>query len=153
MDSNLTKLLISKHLTIGSVESITAGLFASTIANTPGASKALLGAIVTYTAETKLSLLGISKSLIDKFGAVSKEVAEEMANLGKHKLNVDICVSFTGNAGPTTEKDSEEVGLVYIAIAYKNEINVYENHFKGERNQIRNSAVEFAYTKVYQLIE
>ena len=101
---SVLKALEEKGLTLGSVESLTGGLFASTICSVPGASKVFKGSFVTYATSKKTDFLNINKDFIDKYGVVSKEVAREMAIIGRHGLEVDVCVSFTGNAGPTKEK-------------------------------------------------
>ena len=102
--------LEKRGLTLGSVESLTAGLFASTICSVPGASKVFKGSFVTYATSMKTDFLNINKAFINKYGVVSKEVAREMAIIGRHGLEVDVCVSFTGNAGPTKEKGKAPVG-------------------------------------------
>ena len=102
MDSvGINKLFREKGRTLGSVESFTGGLFAKEITSVSGASHFFKGALVTYATEEKNRLLGISYKDIDEFGVVSKEVAAQMASNGKKLLNVDYCVSFTGNAGPS----------------------------------------------------
>jgi len=145
--NKLVNTLIKKKLTIGSVESLTAGLFISTLATIPGASKTIRGALVTYQSNFKTSLLKISKSYIDKYGVVSKEVATSMAKQGMKLLNTDIVISFTGNAGPTKEKGGAEVGRVYIAILCKpknNKIINFTKVYKGDRNSIRQAVVRDA---------
>ena len=97
----LVELLKAKHLTIGSIESMTGGLFASSITSVPGASKVFKGSVVSYSPLIKENVVGVKKETIETFGVVSKEVAYEMASKGKKLLDVDICVSITGNAGPT----------------------------------------------------
>ena len=82
----LVDLLSKKKLTIGSVESLTAGLFIATLANVPGASKVVRGGIITYQTGLKTSLLGIKKETIKKYGVVSKEVATLMAKEGSKIL-------------------------------------------------------------------
>jgi len=128
--------------TLGSVESITGGLFASTITSQPGASNFFKGSIVSYANEIK-EKLGIDTSS----GVVNKEVALAMAKAGKEFLNVDICVAFTGNAGPST-LDDLPVGKVFIAI---NE-TVYEQNFSGTRDQIRKQCVTFAFEKIKDVL-
>ena len=124
--------------TIGSIESFTGGLFAKVITDKPGSSKYFKGSIVTYSNELK-EKLGIDTSK----GTVNKKVALEMAAKAKEFLNVDTCVSFTGNAGPSA-LDFLDVGHVFIAI---NE-EVYELKLEGSREQIRKQAVEFALKKL-----
>lgn len=133
----LVKLLKDKNLTIGSVESLTGGLFASEITSIPGASKVYKGSIVTYASSEKVNLLHIDPAIIEKYGVVSKEVAELMAKNGREVLDVDLCVSFTGNAGPTCEPGGQPVGKVFIGICGNNFSKTYEFDFKGERNLIR----------------
>ena len=128
--------------TLGSIESFTGGLFASKIVETPGASKYFKGSLVTYSNELK-EKLGIDTSN----GVVNKEVALQMATKGRDYLGVDTCVSFTGNAGPDT-LDNKEVGLVYIAINDE----IFELRFNGDRNSIRNQAVEFALNKINNIL-
>ncbi len=121
------------YKTLGSVESITGGLFATTITNKPGASAFFKGTIVSYSNEIK-EKLGIDISN----GVVNKDVALAMAQKGKEFLGVDVCVSFTGNAGPSA-LEGQPVGKVFIAI---NE-SVFEKDFKGTREEIRKQCVDF----------
>ncbi len=137
----LISLLKEKHLTVGSIESITGGLFASEITSVPGASKVYKGSIITYQIEEKVRLANVNKNVIDKFGVVSYETAFEMASKGRVVLNVDLCVSVTGNAGPTVESDNKPVGRVYIGVSSKEKTKVYEFNFSGKRNEIRQACV------------
>lgn len=139
-EEKLIKLLIKKKLTIGSVESLTAGNFIATLANVPGASKTVRGGLITYQSSFKTALLGIKKNIIDKYGVVSEKVATLMALKGADIIGSDIVISFTGNAGPTAEKGSAEVGRVYIAILckpiFKKPI-IFTKVYNGTRNTIR----------------
>ena len=140
-----------KGLTLGSVESMTGGLFAAKFTEIPGSSAVFKGSIVTYATEEKINIVGVKKETIEKFGVVSKEVAIEMAELGRKLLNVDVCVSVTGNAGPTTEPGGKPVGCFYIAIATKNSTSFEEHQKTKKRNMVRNCAVlamrDLAYLK------
>lgn len=133
----LVSLLKEKGLTIGTIESLTGGLFASELTSIPGVSKVYKGSVITYNVSEKINLLHIDESLINKHGVVSSNVAHLMAENGRKLLNVDICVSFTGNAGPTVEPGGQPVGKVFIGISTKNVTKTYEFDFKGERNLIR----------------
>lgn len=148
----LLSILKDKNLTIGSVESMTGGLFASEFTNVPGASKAFKGSIISYAVEIKEKLLGIDEEIINKYSVVSKEVAYEMAKRGKKLLNVDVCVSITGNAGPTCEPGGEPVGACYIGVVYKDEVKVIKCLLNGNRQKIRNSAVLAMQENVLKLI-
>lgn len=149
----LLELLVKNNLTIGSVESMTAGLFASTFANVPGASKALKGSLVTYASEEKIKLVGLEPQLIKQFGVVSKEVAGEMANKGREVLDVDVCVSITGNAGPTVEPGGMPVGRAYVGISLNKKNYVIELNLKGNRQKIRKRAVLAMQEELIKLLE
>ena len=138
--SEIFKKLEQKGLTFGSIESMTGGLFATTITNVSGASKVYKGSIITYTSEEKINIVGVNKETIDKETVVSSKVGQEMAMNGQKLLNVDICLSITGNAGPTVEKGNKQVGEAYIGICFKGVTAVASFLFKGDRNQIRASA-------------
>ena len=138
--SEIFKKLEQKGLTFGSIESMTGGLFATTITNVSGASKVYKGSIITYTSEEKINIVGVNKETIDKETVVSSKVAQEMAMNGQKLLNVDICLSITGNAVPTVEKGNKQVGEAYIGICFKGVTAVASFLFKGDRNQIRASA-------------
>ena len=129
--------LKEKQLTIGSVESMTGGLFASNITSVPGASKVFKGSIVSYSPLIKENVVGVKKETIKQFGVVSSEVAYEMADKGRKLLDVDICVSVTGNAGPTAEPGEEGVGVVYLGISTSKETRTVRKVFDGNREKIR----------------
>ncbi len=142
IEKDLVDILKKHNLTIGSIESFTGGLFASTLTNVPGASKVYLGSIVTYATDMKIKLLGVDNLTIASYGVVSKEVAREMAEKGRQKLGVDICVSFTGNAGPGT-LDNLPVGRVCMAIAASSKTLSYEVQIEAhDRQRVRELAVE-----------
>lgn len=136
----INKLFREYGRTLGSVESFTGGLFAREITKVSGASHFFKGALVTYASEEKNRILGISYDVIDEYGVVSKEVAAQMASNGQKLLNVDYCVSFTGNAGPTA-MEGKPVGLIYIGIAIYDKVEVYEFHLSGDRDTIQNEGV------------
>lgn len=139
----LVNILLKNNLTIGSCESITGGLFASSLTNVSGVSKTFKGSLVTYQNEAKMMLLGLSCNEIEEYGVVSEYVAKAMAVMSKQLLNVDVSVSFTGNAGPET-LEGKEIGLVYIGLCIKDDIKVFECHFKGSREEIRKMCIEYA---------
>lgn len=148
----LVKKLKEKNLTIGSIESMTGGLFASTITSVPGASKVFKGSVVSYSPLIKENVVGVKKETISKYGVVSKEVAYEMADKGRKLLDVDICVSVTGNAGPTAEPGEEGVGSVYFGIATKEKVVVTKKVFSGSREEIRQKTLLALQEGVLKLI-
>ena len=137
MDSaGSNKLFREKGRTLGSVESFTGGSFAKEITSVSGASHFFKGALVTYATEEKNRLLGIPYKDIDEFGVVSKEIAAQMASNGKKLLNVDYCVSFTGNAGPSA-MENKPVGEVHIGVAFLDATQVHSYQLEVTRNEIQ----------------
>ena len=152
MDSaGINKLFREKGRTLGSVESFTGGLFAKEITSVSGASHFFKGALVTYATEEKNRLLGISYNDIDEYGVVSKEVAAQMASNGKKLLNVDYCVSFTGNAGPSA-MEGKPVGEIHIGVAFLDTAQVHSFNLEGSREEIQNKAINIAFELLETLI-
>lgn len=147
------KALANEGLTIGSVESFTGGMFASTITSIAGSSKVFRGGIVTYASDLKTKLDNVPEALIRQYGVVSKEVADSMAINGRKKLGVDICVSFTGNAGPTKEEGYAPVGRVDICIATKYGIVEMQQDFSMSRNEIREASVDMVLDRLIAIFE
>ena len=152
MDSaGINKLFREKGRTLGSVESFTGGGFARVITSVSGASHFFKGALVTYATEEKNRLLGISYKDIDEFGVVSKEVAGQMASNGKKLLNVDYCVSFTGNAGPEA-MEGKPVGEIHIGVAFLDKAQVFSYNLEGTREEIQEKAINIAFDLLEQII-
>lgn len=140
------RFLESHHLTLGAAESLTGGLFAATICSVPGASKVFKGAVVSYAPSVKEDLLGVKAEDIARYGVVSETVARAMAEGALKALHVNLAVSFSGNAGPTSEPGQAPVGRVNMAIAFVRNntpmaVYVEEKNFVGERNSIREASV------------
>lgn len=149
----LGQSLITQQQTITSAESLTAGLFLSTLANVPGISQVLPGGFVTYSAETKASMVGVSMDLINQKGVVSAEVAEAMVKGAQQKLTTDWAVSFTGVAGPGPA-DGHAAGTVYMGLAKPDgDIKSQKKIFKGDRLSVRSQAVETMMTWVLDELE
>ena len=139
----INKLFREYGRTLGSVESFTGGLFAKEMTSVAGASHFYKGGLVTYATEEKNRLVGITYQEIDTFGVVSKEVATMMAVNGRKVLNVDYCVSFTGNAGPDA-MEGQPVGEIYIAVASQEATKVFGYQLDGTREEIQQKGVELA---------
>lgn len=142
--ADINKLFRDKGRTLGSVESFTGGGFAKDITSVSGASHFFKGALVTYATEEKARILGIPYSDIDSYGVVSQEIAGQMASNGKRLLNVDYCISFTGNAGPTA-MEGKPVGEIYIGVAFYDKVQVFSYHLNGSREEIQKEAINIAY--------
>lgn len=152
MMNELAQLLISQNISISSVESFTVGNFASMLGSVPGISKVYKGSLVTYQSVTKERLLSIDHDIIQRYGVVSKEIASLMCVNGKTILDSDICVSFTGNAGPDA-MENKPVGEVYIGINFKNDVAVYRLNLKGSRKEIVFQAIDFAIRKLIAKVQ
>lgn len=150
-NKDIVTLLRDHHLTIASGESYTGGLFAKSITDVPGASMIFNGAVVSYTPAVKAKLLDVSLKTILDFGVISKECAFEMARGARIKMNADIGISFTGNAGPGAEED-KNVGLCYLCIDSNRTTRIYEMHLHGSREEVRNKSVSLAFEKLDNFI-
>ncbi len=137
MEEVVGKLLKENNLTISTAESSTGGLIVSRLINVPGSSAYVMGGIVSYSNEAKINLLGVKKESIEKYGAVSPVVAEEMVKGAKEKFNTDIALSDTGIAGPTGATEEKPLGLHYIGFLFKDELQVEKVIFQNERNNVR----------------
>ena len=142
-------VLNSMGKTLSVAESITGGMIASAIVDVSGASNVLHEGVVTYSNKSKSKRLGINPHFIDEYGAVSQQVALEMAQ-GLRQNDSDVAVATTGFAGPTA--DDGQVGLCYIAISTEKGVAVYKNVFYGDRNAIRAQAANMALYLVYKTI-
>jgi len=106
-----------KQFTIATAESCTGGLVAERLTRVPGSSDYFAGSVVSYTNDAKARLLGVSEEALERYGAVSGEVAEAMARGVKQRIGATIAVSVTGTAGPGGGTDAVPVGTVYIGLA------------------------------------
>lgn len=135
-----------KPLTISTAESCTGGMIASKLIEVPGISTNFIEGIVSYSNEAKIKRLKVKKETLEKYGAVSEEVAREMLA----GLKTDVGISTTGIAGPGGGTKDKPVGLVYIGIKVKNEVKVFKRELKGDRNKIRQRAMMYA---LYNLLK
>ena len=136
------KYLKINHKTLGIAESLTGGEICSLMASISGISENFFEGIVCYNKKSKVERLKVSLQTLDNFGAISKETAYEMVQ-GICNNAVDIGLSTTGLAGPNAD-EGKPVGLVYIGVGFGEFITVFERHFKGNRNEIRNKATNVA---------
>jgi phosphoribosylglycinamide formyltransferase-1 len=114
------------------------------ITDVPGSSRYFIGAICAYSNGAKVRLLGVSRDTLTQHGAVSTEVAAEMAKGARERLGTDIGVSITGVAGPGGASAEKPVGVVFIAVAHGCGIETWRHDFKGDRNSVRNQAAAMA---------
>ncbi len=141
--ASILRMARSQGMTLGAVESLTGGLLLSALTGVSGASKVVKGGLVTYTDEEKEKFLHIAKARLRKYGAISEEIAHDMAKIGRYRLNVDLCVALTGNAGPKPS-ENKPIGLYYLAVATAHEVQVARFEVTGTRAQIRRACVNQA---------
>lgn len=145
--TKISKTLKEKNLLLVTAESCSGGLLAALITSISGASNIFERGFVTYSNQSKIELLGVKKSSLEKFGAVSAQVAKEMAAGALNNSRGDIAIAITGIAGPKSDDSKKPVGLVYIACGVKKpkaQIVVKKFNFSGTRRQIRKSSVAAA---------
>lgn len=142
-------LLLEKGLYVTAAESCTGGLFASMITEVSGSSGCFCGSAVTYSNSEKNHLLGVEKSTLENFGAVSYNTAIEMADGARILFGADIGIGITGIAGPTGGSTEKPVGLVYISLSRQGGTVVYKKIFKGTRKEVREAAASFALSLVF----
>lgn len=126
--------LLRQGKTIAFAESCSGGLASSMVTDVPGSSEYLLGSVVTYTNMAKNKLINVQQETLNRYGAVSRETACEMAVGVRRLLGSDLGVSITGNAGPGAS-EGKPVGLVYIAVATENVVYCQEHRFTSTRTE------------------
>ena len=138
-----------KPLTISTAESCTGGMIASKLIEVPGISENFIESIVSYSNEAKIKRLKVKKETLEKYGAVSEEVAREMLE----GLKTDVAISTTGIAGPGGGTKEKPVGLVYIGIRVKDEVKIFRRELKGDRNKIRQRAMMHALYNLLKILK
>jgi len=135
--------LMNKHkLTLAIAESCTGGLICHTVTNIAGSSSFFEMGIVSYSDTAKMNLLNVQRKTLQRYGAVSSQTAEEMAQGIRTKAGVDIGLSTTGIAGPGGGTATKPVGLVYIALSHKKGTTAYKYTFSGDRWNNKKSACQ-----------
>ena len=137
-------LLQMRGMTLATAESCTGGLLAERITSLSGSSRYFLGGAVVYSNAIKTQFANVPKTLIDKHGAVSREVAAAMAEGIRKRCLSSYGVGVTGVAGPTGGTEQKPVGLVYVALAGDEGTQVVERNFPGDRKRIRTFAAQQA---------
>ena len=130
--------------TLSVAESCTGGLIGHRLTSVPGASVVFMGGVMCYSNESKVRDLGVAKSLIERHGAVSKWVAQRMAEGVKSRFCTDLGLAVTGIAGPDGGTKGKPVGTVHIALAYAGGTRSRQCRFKGDRDQIKWQSSEAA---------
>lgn len=153
LEQKVGVLLKKNRQTLCVAESCSGGLLGHRLTNVSGSSNYFLGGIIAYANKTKIKLLTVKPSLINKFGAVSRPVAKVMATSVRKILKTDFGISITGIAGPTGGTIEKPVGLTYIAVASTRKIVCQEFYFKGPRLAIKTQAAESALKLLLKIIK
>ena len=138
------KRLFDKKKTISVAESCTGGLIGAKLTNVSGSSNYFMDGVITYSNQSKMEFLKIPREIIEKYGAVSEEVAILMAEGIRKVSNTDYGISATGIAGPTGGTEEKPVGLVYIGFAHENDSFARKFIFGGDRQAIRERTAQAA---------
>lgn len=152
LDEVVIEELLKLNTTIATAESCTGGLLSAKIVDYPGVSKIFKGGVVCYSNESKINLLDVDEEVLKKYGAVSSQTVEKMAENVSRKFSADIGIGVSGIAGPTGGTEEKPVGLVYIGIHFENATRVFEKRFSGDRNSIRWRAVYSAFDELRKIL-
>ncbi len=137
LEQIVSYLLQMRGMTLAVAESCTGGLLAQRITSLGGSSRYFLGGAVVYSNALKTQFANVPKNLIEKHGAVSREVAAAMAEGIRHRCVSSYGIGITGVAGPSGGTEQKPVGLVYVALAGEEGTQVVERNFPGDRKRIR----------------
>lgn len=151
--SKLSVRLIFKQLKVATVESCTGGFIGKALTDQAGSSQWFAGGLITYTNESKTQLADVSPDLIERYGAVSLEVADAMARGAQRHFPGCISVAVSGIAGPDGGTPDKPVGTVCIATCLNGKTNAKKFRFDGNREQVREATVIEALEMVLQDIE
>src|SRR5579859_1149885 len=144
MEEIVGMYLVMKRRTVAVAESCTGGLLSERLTRTPGSSNFFLGGVVCYSNELKIKLCGVPEVLLEQNGAVSKPVAQALAEGIRKRSSATIGLGITGVAGPGGGSPEKPVGLVYISLADERGTQIREFRFPGNRERIRNWASQAA---------
>lgn len=150
--NKISLILKKQQLKIVTAESCTGGLISHTLTNISGSSDYFDRGIVSYSNTAKTELLGVSEGLLEKYGAVSKQVAKAMAEGVRIRSSVDIGIATTGIAGPTGGTKEKPVGLVYIAVSTSDDTIVKKFQFSGKRIENKKSTCNAALEMLLDVI-
>ena len=152
LEQVIADLLIKNNLTISTAESCTSGLLASRLTDVSGSSQYFKGGSVCYSNELKINDMGIDKDLIERYGAVSEEVAKSLAKNIAQKNNTDLGIGITGIAGPDGGTEKKPVGLVFVGIFYKNNLYIKRYNLTPDRITNRELTVTLCLNEIRKIL-
>ena len=142
---SLLALMDAKGMTLATAESCTGGLIAAALTAIAGSSSVVMAGFVTYANDAKHKMVGVRQESLAAHGAVSEEVAREMAEGARDRAGVSLALSCTGIAGPGGATPGKPVGLVFIGCALEGATTIVERHvFPGDRAAVRAATVAAA---------
>jgi len=145
LESVAAELLKKTNLKLSIAESCTGGLISDLLTNVPGISTSLVESIVVYSDQSKLKHLAVKKETLMQYGSVSEQTAIEMANGIKRSSGSDIGLAVTGIAGPNGGTETKPVGLLFVAVVFRNdEFRVQKHQLIGDRRRIKITASNIA---------
>jgi nicotinamide-nucleotide amidase len=153
LEEIFVKTLLNNNITISTAESCTGGLISGFLTNVPGASRVYKGGVIVYSNEAKIKFLGVSEELLQRYGAVSYEVAYQMAINVSKKFNTNMSIAATGIAGPSGGTKEKPVGLVYIGVCVNGGSEVFKHIFSGSRKDIRERSVNIALSHALDILK
>lgn len=133
LEETVGRLLVQQGLTLSLAESCTGGLIGHRLTNVPGSSRYFVGSIVAYSYEAKEQALGVGHETLLQHGAVSEEVALEMAQGARRLFSTDVALGVTGIAGPGGGTPRKSVGLAFIALVAEGFERCEQHQWKGDR--------------------
>lgn len=151
--AKLVTALSAKGLTCATAESCTGGGVGSAITSVAGSSAVFLGGVISYSNEVKTDVLGVSRDSLASVGAVSSEVAAQMATGARRVIGSDLAVSLTGIAGPGGGSAEKPVGLVWFGLATSKGVTTQSRIFPGDRAAIRSAAIAHALGLLLSAVE
>lgn len=152
LEAEIIQALTERGQRVATAESCSGGLIAHRLTNVAGASACFMGGAVVYSNEMKVKLLGVSEETLAAHGAVSEAAAREMAAGARTRLGADYAVAVTGIAGPTGGTPEKPVGLVYMAVAAPNGLDVRRCQFAGDRDAVKSQTAESALAFLREMI-
>lgn len=152
LSEKLGRLLIMQNKTLSTAESCTGGMIAKIITDVPGSSRYFMGGVVSYSNDVKIKALHVDRAMIDKYGAVSSQVARAMAQGVRQFMKTGCAIAVTGIAGPDGGTRKKPVGLVYIAVDCGGKFAVKRFHFKKKRDGNRRLSAKRAIEMLIELL-
>jgi PncC family amidohydrolase len=147
------ELLRQHRLSLAIAESCTGGLLGDKITNVPGASNYFMGGVIAYDNRVKVGLLSVREGALEQFGAVSEEIALEMAQGARQAMQADIGLSITGIAGPSGGTPEKPVGLTWIGMSAAGAQKAWRSIWPGDRQAVKEQSADEALRRLAEFLQ